>query len=337
MAIDDSDDILILIKTTLDDVGMRADVFKDAKLALENLDMSYDLILLDLMMPDMSGRDFIEGFKKSDFYKNIPIIILTAESNSDSEISELFELGISDYIQKPFHHEEFIARVKNQAHLKRLTCRIKYINKKLKIRNHRLNNSIAREEKLSQKILDKTMKLKNAINKIGKLNDKLRFASTHDRLTGIYNRGAILDFLENDMLRAKRMRTKLSIAMIDIDHFKEVNDTYGHQLGDAILKMITGEIKKSTREIDLFGRYGGEEFLLILPDTALCEAVNLTERIMSKIRLLEYKDANLTLKKTVSMGVTEFRIDESENSLIERADKALYSAKTSGRDKIITI
>lgn len=158
--------------------------------------------------------------------------------------------------------------------------------------------------------------------------------SNHDALTGLYNRRVLDERLAKDIQRANRYKHSLSLFMIDIDHFKSVNDSYGHATGDLIIKGVSRIIEGSIREIDYSSRYGGEEFVVVLPETSLTDAEELAERLCSTVeeKSFEIKDGS-NLSVTISIGVSGF-IEESKSSehLINQADSALYEAKDFGRN-----
>lgn len=335
LVIDDSDDVLFLVENILSINSISAITTDDARKGLSLIDNSVDAIVLDLMMPKMSGIDFLKEFRKLKNYSYIPVIVLTAKDNSEEEISYLFQLGANDYISKPFLQEEFIARIRIHSKIKILTEKLLKRNRQYKKKNNLLLKAIKREEKLNEKILERTIELKNANRKVEELNQALKYSSTHDELTTIYNRAAILTFLENDIQRTRRFNTELSIIMFDIDYFKKVNDTYGHLVGDEILKKLAALIKQSIREIDLFGRYGGEEFIIILPDTNLHDGEILGNRLLSNVRANRYDTAKGELEVTISIGLTEYDPGETIDALIERVDGALYKAKESGRNCMV--
>lgn len=333
LAIDDSEDVLFLIESIIASDDIEVVSTTNAKSALEMLDQTYDVIILDLMMPIMSGEEFLTEFKKMQL--DIPVIILTAGNYKDTDISKFFEKGANDYINKPFQRAEFTARIKNFIQLKKAKDKQNEYNKRLRKKNKALQHFIKKEEVLNQKILRRTMKLKKAYKKIENLNSILKHSSTHDALTEILNRGAILTFLDNDIQRTKRINTKISIVMFDIDYFKKVNDTYGHLAGDEVLKQISSIVKTNIRDIDLFGRYGGEEFLIILPDTNSHSAAVLTERLLNKIRETKFDIGNnKTIPVTVSMGIAEYKNGMTIDKFIEKADESLYYAKEHGRNQI---
>lgn len=153
-----------------------------------------------------------------------------------------------------------------------------------------------------------------------------------DRLTGLYNRLKLDEVLTYEIAKAKRYHTALSLIIIDVDHFKSVNDTYGHQVGDTVLKEVSNTLRTATRGPDIVGRWGGEEFLIILPNTNLAGALSAAEKIRTAIEEYPF---SVVGKKTASLGVSEFLVEETEDSFIERADQALYRAKTGGRNQVV--
>ena len=139
------------------------------------------------------------------------------------------------------------------------------------------------------------------------------------------------------MKKATESNRPLCMMMFDIDHFKIVNDTYGHQAGDEVLRCFTNTLKNSFRVTDLIARYGGEEFAVLLCDTPIDEAMLVAERVRASVEALEFRLPTHAepLKKTTSIGVTQYKTDEVVTSFIERADSALYEAKETGRNKIV--
>ncbi|WP_334139473.1 diguanylate cyclase [Thermovirga lienii] len=167
------------------------------------------------------------------------------------------------------------------------------------------------------------------VTKHKELQEKLLYLSITDPLTGAYNRRYTEQRLQEEMERSKRMRTVFSVIMFDLDHFKRVNDEFGHDIGDEVLKRVTDVVKRRIRKIDTLGRWGGEEFLVILPGTTLEKAVFLAEELRKKI---EQEDMPFDGNCTASFGVTAFLEGESGKDLIKRADEALYKAKNEGRN-----
>lgn len=170
------------------------------------------------------------------------------------------------------------------------------------------------------------------------LNEQLVHMSITDELTGIANRRAVMERLQEEYQRARRTKTPLSIMMLDLDHFKQINDTYGHPCGDAVLAESARRVKATVRTYDVFGRYGGEEFLVITPDSNRNGAENLAERIRLAISgtPFPYNDKP-DIAVTVSIGVAALTdADDTVEHLLLRADTALYKAKTGGRNRVVS-
>ncbi len=154
-----------------------------------------------------------------------------------------------------------------------------------------------------------------------------------DALTYLPNRRMVVNTLQTEVHRSERYHTPLSISMIDIDHFKSINDTFGHTVGDQVLRQLATLLREKIREMDMVGRYGGEEFLLILPNTRLKDAAEQAARLCSLIREAEF-DVGKKTHLTISIGVAEYRIgEENWQKFLSRADMALYEAKNKGRDR----
>jgi len=165
--------------------------------------------------------------------------------------------------------------------------------------------------------------------------EKLERLATFDSLTGLYNRRAVLGRLGELINLANRYKEDFSLSMLDIDHFKMVNDHYGHLTGDEVLAKIATLIRRNVRDTDIVGRYGGEEFIIILPKTNLSSAWVVAERLRSIIEKSEMKDsAGNIFTITVSQGLAGWERDEDTTSLISRADEALYRAKEKGRNRV---
>ena len=169
------------------------------------------------------------------------------------------------------------------------------------------------------------------------VQERLKHLAVTDELTELKNRRYIMEQLEREYQRAVRTGTPLSLVLIDIDHFKKVNDTFGHAFGDVVLKAMAHEMQASLRPYDLLGRIGGEEFLIASPGSTLEEAASLAERIKERIRGKTISSKNHSISVTVSAGVTSLsRQDMQADSMLARADDALYQAKQKGRDSVVT-
>ena len=169
---------------------------------------------------------------------------------------------------------------------------------------------------------------------LDKLVKNLENAAIYDPLTNCYNKKEVEVLLDKFLKESLRYNKPLSIMMLDIDFFKKVNDTYGHLAGDYVLKEVANIIKSTIRSSDVCGRFGGEEFIVILPDTKLNGAMKLAERIRNNIQNHKFIFQNQEIPVTISIGITSASKNDSLFSLIERADNALYEAKENGRDQV---
>jgi two-component system, cell cycle response regulator len=168
------------------------------------------------------------------------------------------------------------------------------------------------------------------------LHNKLYIQATHDSLTGVWNRAAIMDFLKVELERTIRQGNCMGVIIADLDHFKKVNDTFGHPAGDAVLREAAQRMHRALRPYDRIGRYGGEEFLITAPNCDLNQTLALAERIRCAINIEPVKNQNVEISMTVSLGVAIGCNQSGENSgeLIAAADEALYNAKKAGRNRV---
>lgn len=164
----------------------------------------------------------------------------------------------------------------------------------------------------------------------------LNLLSQTDALTGLLNRRAFLERLSHEMGRSERSGSALSLILCDIDRFKEINDSFGHSTGDNVIKCVAGLLNRGTRKTDIVGRYGGDEFIIVLPDTDMAGAVNLAEELRKSLLQRDRAEKHkMRLNLSLSLGVAEFRpLTESVGTLIDRADAALYLSKNSGRNRV---
>ncbi|WP_136065461.1 biofilm regulation diguanylate cyclase SiaD [Modicisalibacter radicis] len=184
---------------------------------------------------------------------------------------------------------------------------------------------LRRERKLSR-ISDHYQELMRESNR------ELHAASTLDPLTGLANRRKIAEYLKQAACRAHHDAATFSVVMVDVDHFKSINDKYGHETGDRILIELAAIMRQALRTRDLCGRWGGEEFLLLLHDCSLAQARQLVDRLLARIREPRFTAGEEALALTVSAGIAEYRLDESYQNTVNRADLALFQAKRDGRD-----
>jgi len=181
---------------------------------------------------------------------------------------------------------------------------------------------------LRKSLYNRSIQLQEAYRRIEELAEL-------DELTGAYNRRSIMRMLDSEVVRAHQQGIPCSVALIDLDWFKRINDAHGHPIGDEVLRTFAITVFANVRDIDRFGRYGGEEFILVLPETSASEATAILERLRLIIAELDWGAFSTGMAVTISAGVAELKPDETLDSLLRRVDAALYAAKGSGRNQIL--
>ena len=255
------------------------------------------LVILDWMMPGIEGPEIVRRLRAREESDQHYIIIMTSSSSEDAAALAL-DAGADDFISKPFNSNELRARVA-------------------------VGNRVIL---LHQALMDKLHKLEAASEIISRL------AGT-DALTGLHNRRSFSEHFTMAASAARRNGYPLSLISIDLDHFKCVNDTLGHNVGDLLLTEFSSLIAGMLRAEDMAARWGGEEFIILLSHSDENAAAALAERIRSSFERTPNSAAPLPL--TASFGVAESRAGEEEKELIKRADLALYRAKNEGRNRVV--
>jgi two-component system cell cycle response regulator len=297
LVVDDNRDNVEIIATRLRFRGYLIDEASDGAQAIASVHANApDLILLDVMLPDIDGYEISRRLKGDASLPFIPIILVTARDTTQDKVAGL-DAGADDCLTKPINFPELEARVRSMLRIKKLQDEIELKNKEL--------------ERLS----------------------------ISDGLTGLFNHRHIHALLNQEFERTERTGERITVAMLDLDKFKNVNDTHGHQAGDRVLEDMAEILRESAREIDRLGRYGGEEFMVLLPDTSIEDAEVFVERVRREVarRPFQIGEDKEPLRMTISGGIATYphpRIKNPE-TLVRLADEALYVAKTSGRNKIV--
>jgi diguanylate cyclase len=172
-------------------------------------------------------------------------------------------------------------------------------------------------------------------NELKKAHARIEELAQVDELTGLLNRRYIMRSLNEELARAQRVGIPCAVAIIDLDFFKRINDQFGHPVGDEVLRTFAITLSANVRAIDRLGRYGGEEFLLILPDTPCDQAVRTLDRLRSIVSEVDWTTLSGMMNVTMSAGVSEVRREDSAEDILARADAALYRAKDAGRNQVI--
>jgi diguanylate cyclase (GGDEF)-like protein len=180
------------------------------------------------------------------------------------------------------------------------------------------------------------LKLKTLQDELKRSNELLKELSNTDPLTRLYNRRYLMENLDREFQRSMRKKENLSLVLLDIDHFKSINDAYGHQQGDVVLAAVAEVAQTGLRRYDIAARYGGEEFILVLPETPLSEGMAVAERLRQAVQEMGFPPPMDNLTVTVSLGVSTYPTEQIDcvDSLIRQADEALYRAKQSGRNRV---
>lgn len=280
----------------------------------------FDLVLLDVMMPDMDGFTVCRKLKQQPQYRDVPVIFLTARSDKES-VLEGFEAGGVDYVTKPFFGPELKRRAHTHLELRAAMQQLEEINAQL---NKDILQSVEVETDLrrSEQTLAETNRL-------------LHEQATTDELTGLRNRRSMAAILEYECERSARSGSYFAIVLCDIDHFKRVNDTYGHPCGDLILKSVASVLTSEIRSQDQVARWGGEEFLLLLPETSETGARNVAEKTRAAIAQTTTACDSHEIGTSMTFGVAEAGPGDSVGAVVERADRALYTGKSLGRNRVV--
>ena len=296
LVVDDNPDNLEIISTRLRFRGYDVVTADRGDVAIAQVrETSPDLILLDIMMPDMDGYEVARRVRQEEEIPYIPIIVVTARDSTEDKVTGL-DAGADDYLTKPINFPELEARVRSMLRIKRL------------------------QDQLEEK------------------NRELEQLSISDGLTGLFNHRHMHELLQEEFERSGRTGEPLSVIMFDLDRFKQVNDTYGHQAGDAVLKELADILRETAREIDKLGRYGGEEFMVILPGSDAEAGRTFAERVRENVEKQQFDiHADHALHMTISAGVATYPADDADGPrrLVHYADQALYSAKNNGRNRVV--
>ncbi|MCE9599592.1 MAG: diguanylate cyclase [Spirochaetia bacterium] len=311
LIVEDSPDQQRLVRQMLESSGYRDLLFAESapeamQLLNEHAD-SIQLILADVWLPSGNGIQLTRDLRSISRFRDLPVIIMTGKEGPQI-LPQAMDAGVSDFIFKPFHWLELVARVRNCL---------------------RLQTEISRRLSREAELLEEHRQLEGMLS-------KLEVASNLDPLTSVANRRKFDEHLDREWKRCARTGLIMSMILIDIDFFKEYNQRYGHPGGDQCLKRLAQGVREvARRPADLFARYGGEEFAVILPETPSGGAAHVAELLRKGVEGLRMDHEGSPNKiVTTSIGVASIEPprDSSPDVLIKAADRALYRAKKEGRN-----
>lgn len=277
------------------------------------------VVISDYIMPGMRGDELLVRLHA--LSPNSIKIMLTGQSDTEGVKRAINGANLYRFLEKPFNNDDIVLTARSafrawhqDRELERQNAELRHINTDLeRIVDSRTAELSARSRELVEK------------------NGELERLAVTDRLTGLYNRLKLDQVLEFEVSRGQRYGSNFGMVLLDVDLFKSVNDTHGHQVGDQVLAAIANILGEHTRDTDVVGRWGGEEFLIIATYSGLVGAQDLAEKLRTLVEAFSFPVVG---RKTCSFGATAFRPDDTSASMIGRADAALYRAKQAGRNRV---
>jgi diguanylate cyclase (GGDEF)-like protein len=365
LIVDDEAENLDLLASTL----RRGNTIVRAKSGEEAIDYLHrdgevHMVITDQRMPGISGVALLAEMKRA--RPEAIRILITGYTDGKVAVDAINEGEVHRYVQKPWDPKELQLVVRMELERFDLRARARELTQDLILKNEelrRVNQELLEQKRrfeqlaaeykrqkeyalemsgklseVNRDLLTAQDEIKNQNRKLETVNRKLERLSITDGLTGFYNHRQMHVLLDGEIGRARRYDLRLSCMMVDLDNFKEINDTHGHQAGDQVLKTVTEIVRANIRDTDMPARYGGDEFLIILPHTGLDRALFLAKRIHKDIAAFEFaSDAGVPFRQTVSIGIATFPHPKAQTKedFVRIVDEALYRAKETGRDRVV--
>ncbi len=307
---DDDPTLLALLSRQLTSAGYDVTACADGVQAFDAVQRAGSgVVLADWNMPNIDGLGLCRRIREMSADEAIGFVyfILLSANSHTHRIVEGFAAGVDDYLTKPYHKEELLARMRAGERI----C------------------------DLQRQVTERRVELQRANARLAALNQKLHRLATTDELTGLANRRHILERVSEQWAHAVRHERPLACLMVDVDHFKSVNDTYGHDVGDAALRHVAHVLRQATRAADAVGRFGGEEFLVVAPETDLDGALRLGERIRGGIEATPLRDPPVSITVSIGVAILQARFADPQQ-MVAAADSALYGAKAAGRNRVLS-
>ena len=292
----------LVMSALIEDLGHSVDICDNGVEALERVDDSIDVIISDWMMPEMDGLELCRRLRRRVGGRYLYVILVTSKDASEDRWVGL-EAGADDFLVKPMGKGDLRAR---------LTVAERILT-------------------MQEKLTDTMANLTTAYAELESANERLHALASTDGLTGIKNHRAFQESIRAEIAKAVRYGHPLSLLLLDIDNFKSYNDTFGHQSGDEVLKLVARIVAGFARRTDQAARYGGEEFVVLLPETDAPGARRTAERIRAAIESGEWPVRPVTASFGAS---TLLELETDPTQLVERADQALYASKRAGRNRV---
>jgi diguanylate cyclase (GGDEF)-like protein len=309
LVVDDEATIRLVIKKVLQKDGHEVTEVTSGEEALEAYRREpFPLIITDVLMDKMSGLDLLNEVRILD--QDSLVVIMTSQASLEMATSAL-RAGAYDFLVKPFENLNLVSSVVRRA-----------LEKSDLLRR---NNELMAQLKQNMAALEK-------------MNRNLEDLAKHDGLTGLLNNRSFREALDQEVARAQRYKHPFSLVFMDLDHFKQFNDTHGHLAGDGLLKDLAHQLKSNSRSVTVLARYGGEEFIALAPETPKAGGMIYAERLRRHVEehFFEGEESQPLGDVTISIGIATFPEDGTDgDTLIEHADQALYEAKESGRNRVI--
>jgi diguanylate cyclase (GGDEF)-like protein len=270
------------------------------------------LVISDFMMPGMKGDEFLVRLHEAS--PHTVKILLTGQSDLTGVKRAINQANLYRFLEKPFLNEDIVLTVRGAVRAYFQERDLMRQNEELRRLNAELESIV---EARTRELLEK--------------NRELEVLSVTDRLTGLFNRRKLDEVLEEELIRCRRYDVEFAVIIMDIDHFKHVNDTWGHPAGDGVLQGMAQILRESTRDADALARFGGEEFVIVCRHSSLEGCMETAERIRAAVAAHRFGDIG---QVTASFGAAACCAGDTAASLLERADAALYRAKAAGRNRV---
>ena len=285
---------------------------------------AFDLFIVDKNLPGQSGLDFLRYTKET--CPDVDVILMTAYADMSSVLAAL-DAGVYDYLVKPFPSiDDVIKKVQRALEKRRILLENRHLVKYLTQANAQIEDM---NRHLEAQVHERTQQLQDA-------NSRLEQLTLTDDVTGLFNQRFLHSRLEEEYQRARRYNSGLSVMMLDLDHFKDVNDTHDHIFGSRVLRRVGELLRNGVRDTDMIIRYGGDEFVILLPHTTGRDALIAAERLRAAIESTDVGDDGDSWHGTVSVGLASLEDSDADSprELLRAADQALYKAKAEGRNRV---